>query len=196
MCEEARRLKKEGTRRQTNPLKETTLVRFKAFEEFGDMQQHLLHHRCATQEWVGVTDAKFEKYGRGLVSLQRIRKDDVIVDYHGLVVEGKTLDDHLKEHPYVNTEFCLEITQLPKRIIDASAETCVVHPGIRCLGRLANHALAKKGSAANMVLADILLDALPDHPRVVVLQARLNIEPFEQLRFDYTDKVARALFKD
>lgn len=190
-----RRLRKEGTRRHKNPLKETTAIHYKAYQPFPEELQIELLRRCRTQEWVGVCDVKFAKYGRGLVSLQRIQKDDLIVDYHGLVIEGVSLDDY-QEKPGVSVEYCLEIKDKPKRIIDATAETCVVHPGNRCLGRLANHALQKKGTAANMVMADILLDALPEQPRVVVLQARHQIEPFEQLRFDYNDEVARALFKD
>jgi hypothetical protein len=169
-------------------------IQYKAYAPFLEPQQIELHHRCKTQEWVGVCDVKYEKYGRGLVSTQKIDKGDVIVDYHGLVVEGPNLEEHFAK-PGVLSEFCLQIAHKPKRIIDASAESCEQHPNNRCLGRLANHALARKGSA-NMALADILLDAVPGRPRVVVFVARVDIEPLQQLRFDYNDKVARDLLKD
>ena len=32
--------------------------------------------------------------------------------------------------------------------------------------------------------------------RIVILKARRDIEPFEQLRFDYGEKFAQALFDD
>ena len=95
----------------------------------------------------------------------------------------------------VLSEYCMEIDQKPKRIIDASTETCTEHPGHRCLGRLANHGVQKKGTA-NMCMADIVLDQIVTKPRVVVLMARTDIEPLQQLRFDYRDPVARALFTD
>jgi hypothetical protein len=195
VCDEVRVLQKAGTTRQLNPLKNSTGIRYKAYEPFNQEQHMELLHRCQTQQWVGVCDAKFAKYGRALVSLQRMKKHDIIVDYHGLVVEGMSLDDYSEANPQVSVEYCVVVEHKPKRIIDATSETCINHPRLRCLGRLANHAHHKRG-AANMVMTDVLLDMMSGQPRVVVLQARLDIEPFEQLRFDYNDRVARALFED
>ena len=140
-------------------------------------------------------DVTFPKLGRGLVTLQHIQKDDVIVDYHGMVVRGVPFETYILR-PGVASEFCLEIDQHPKRIIDATAEKCAEHNDNRCLGRLVNHALRKKGIAANMVMSDILLRDMTEKPQVAVLTARFDIEPFQQLRFDYGDSVARTLFKD
>ena len=195
MCDEVRRLKKEGVKRQLNPLRDTTGISYRPFEAFSIEQQIELMHRCETQEWVGVCDATLPTFGRALISLQRIRKDDVIVDYHGLVVRGVSLEDYATRD-YVASEYCLEVDQKPKRIIDATSEICTLHPGNRCLGRLANHARQSKGSVANMSLADVELTAIPETPRVVILQARVDIEPFQQLRFDYNDRVAHSLFKE
>ena len=195
MCDEVNRLRKVGVKRHLNPMSDSTGIRYKAYDKsFGEEQQIELLHRSVTQEWVGVCDVKFAKFGRGLVSLQHITKDDVVVDYHGLVVEGLTMEEYSKK-PGVVSEYCMEIDQKPKRIIDASSETCPDHTGNRCLGRLANHGLVKSGTA-NMCMADIELNLIETKPRVVVLQARMDIEPLQQLRFDYRDTVARALFKD
>ena len=201
-------------------MKNTTGINYRAFEPFPETQQIELMRRCETQEWVGVCDAEFPtlpKCGRALISLQHIRKYDVIVDFHGIVITDMNLEDYARRD-YVASEYCLEVgectawkwtrsrrnggeycmevDQKPKRIIDATSEICTVHPGNRCLGRLANHALQSKGSAANMVVADILLTALHNTPRVVVLQAHVDIEPLHQLRFDYNDPVARRLFAE
>ena len=71
-----KRLKKIGVRRQLNPMNGTTCIRYKAYDpSFGLARQVELLHRSHTQEWVGVCDVKFPKYGRGLVSLQKIKKD-------------------------------------------------------------------------------------------------------------------------
>ena len=119
----------------------------------------------------------------------------MIVDYHGLEVWGISMDDHKKNDKAVLFEYCLEIEN-PKRVIDATSETCVHHLGNRCLGRFANHSLQRKGTAANMIMADAVLELVPNKPRVIVLVACTNIKPFEQFRFDYNNPVARALFKD
>ena len=195
VCDEVRKLQKVGVKRHHKPLASTTGIKYRSYDPaFGLEQQMELLHRCQSQEWVGVCDVKFVKLGRGLVSLQKIQKDDVVVDYHGLVVEGVTMEKYVEKED-VKSEYCMEISHKPKRIIDATAEHCLEHPGNRCLGRLANHALLKNG-VANMVISDIELNLITTKPRVVVLQARTDIEPFQQLRFDYTDKVARKLFKD
>ena len=59
------------------------------------------------------------------------------------------------------------------------------------MGRLANHSVAE----ANMKSTDIQLFADPNQ-RVVVLRAIKPIKPFEQLRFDYEDPVARSEFSE
>ena len=193
MCDEVKRLKRDGARRQVHPITDTTGIRYRVYDTaFGLAQQRQLLHRAQTQEWVGVCDVTFPKIGRGLVSLQKIKKDDVIVDYHGIVVTDITMEKYAKKDG-VRRDYCIEIDQKPKRIIDASAETCTEHPGHRCLGRLANH--GKKGTA-NMCIADIVLDQIATKPRVVVLMARTDIEPLQQLRFDYSDTIVRALFTD
>ena len=154
VCDEVRRLRKEATKRHLNPMKDSTGIRYRDHEPMEEDQQIELLHRCETQQWVGVADVKFRSvYGRGLVSLQALKKDDIIVDYHGKVVYGQSGDDYVNL-PGVAAEYCMVIAQNEKRIIDATLEHCELHPGNRCLGRLANHGSRKKGEA-NMVMTDI-----------------------------------------
>ena len=68
------------------------------------------------------------------------------------------------------------------------------------MGRLANHATQRKNNAdnreANMKSTSILLDYTDPPVRIAVMKARRQIEPFEQLRFDYGDKTAQELFTE
>ena len=45
-----------------------------------------------------------------------------------------------------------------------------------------------------MKMVEVVLSRVVE--RIVILKARRDIAPFEQLRFDYRDKVAQALFDD
>ena len=117
------------------------------------------------------------------------------MDYHGVAVTDKTYQDLIRNRS-VPTEFVLEIGAPVKRFIDASSEVCVEHPTNRCLGRLANHSTlnSKKNLDANMKIIEVVLKAFDPPKRLAVFKARRNIEPFEQLRYDYGDKVARNMF--
>ena len=42
--------------------------------------------RCNTQKWVGICDVKIDQSkGRGVIATHHIKKDDIIMDYHGKV---------------------------------------------------------------------------------------------------------------
>ena len=75
--------------------------------------------------------------------------------------------------------------------MNTSPEVCPVHPENRCMSRLANHSVTE----ANMKSTDIQRFAEPNQ-RVVVLRAIKPIKPFEHLRFDYEDPVARSEFSE
>ena len=67
------------------------------------------------------------------------------------------------------------------------------------MGRLANHATQRRHNTdireANMNSTSILLD-YTDPMRVAVMKTRRQIEPFEQLLFDYGDRTAQELFTE
>ena len=88
-------------------------------------------------------------------------------------------------------EYCLEIKGPPRRIIDAGSEHCETHPGNRCLGRIANHL---RITTANIDATEIALEKVIPKTRVVVFKALRDIEPYEQLCWDYGDKAAQELF--
>lgn len=143
------------------------------------------------QRWVGICDVTFAKYGRGVITLQRIQKDDIICDYHGEIIKNCNLKEYLASTEDIG--YCMEIPGLYKRVINAKKEHCTEHPNVRCLGRLVNHALDRRVTS-NIKPVDILIFQTGE--RAVILKARRIIEPFEQLRFDYKDKEARRMFKD
>ena len=142
----------------------------------------------------------FKTYFTGLISLQGFQKDDLICDYHGEETFNVTYDV-FKTRNGVDTRYCCEVKTGPnKRIIDATSEVCplAIHDGIRCIGRLANHASRLDGKkanpACNMKLVDIPLRnkyQMSAPSTVACLIAVRDILPFEELRWDYEDEVAR-----
>ena len=122
----------------------------------------------------------------GLISLQSFTKDDVLVEYHVKVVTNINADQYCLQ-PGVLSEYVLQIAGPPRRLIDASNEWNV------CLGSLANHSTQKKNEV-NMKMVEVVVSSIGE--RIVIIEARRDIAPFEQLRFDYGDKVAQAFFDD
>ena len=130
----------------------------------------------------------------GLVSLQKFAKDDLICDYHGKIVY-KNAADYEAEVGADAMTYVMEVKQgTNKHLIDASAEICPEHPTNYCLPRLANHVMQRtKSFSTNLKSIEV---PLYDSPSIVVFRARRNIEPFEQLRYDYNDKKAREVLTD
>ena len=56
---------------------------------------------------------------------------------------------------------------------------------------MAYHATQKKNEA-NMKMVEVVLSGIGE--RILILKARRDIVLFEQLRFDYGDNVAQAVF--
>ena len=89
-------LRNEANTRRESPLADSTCLRYTedvdAPMSFGT--QFEIARRCKQQDWGSVfcrVDYGEDK-GRGLVALQRISKDDIVVDYHGKVIY---LDIHM-----------------------------------------------------------------------------------------------------
>ena len=85
----------EQLRSETNTRRETPLPVTTSLPHMDNVDtpmglDHLeceIYRRCRTQDWGSTFSAVVgcgEK-GRGLVTLQRIQKDDIVVDYHGKV---------------------------------------------------------------------------------------------------------------
>ena len=110
----------------------------------------------------------------------------MLVDYHGDA-------NQYCLQPGVLSEYVLQIAGPPRRLIDASNEERPLRKWNVFLGRLVNQATHKKNEA-NMKMVEFVFSSIGE--KIVILKARRDISPFEQLRFDYGDKVAQALFDD
>ena len=73
--------------------------------------QTVLFERCDTQSWPGVCPANFKSYGRGLVSTQKFFKNEIVLDYHGQILEKMTLTQALAMEG-VQPEYLMEVRNL------------------------------------------------------------------------------------
>lgn len=137
------------------------------------------------------------------MAIQPFQKDDIVLDYHGKVVMGyRSVQQYADAEPNVEWEYCFEVPS-PKRIIDASSTVCPIenHKGMRCLGRLVNHVTQRtRFVEANLKPVQVQLPYLDQGKdqgtKYLVFKARRTINPFEQLRYDYNDKVAQTMFTE
>ena len=94
-------------------------------KEYDD--QSLLIERARTQSWPGVIQAVFANFGRGLVATRELVKNEVVIDYHGQVFTKKTMEE-VSAIECAKREYCLKVKGHGRRIVNASAEMCPVHP--------------------------------------------------------------------
>ena len=158
------------------------------------------------QSWTGVCDVFYPGYGRGVMATTVFHRNDIILDYHGIIVEKVTFHDYVQADPLRRKhEFIVEVQQNGKRLIDASDERCDEkhhEQGLRCLGRLCNFSKSKMNNGyanknCNVRLTEITIKSLESdkNGRYAVLVAKQDIQPFEQILYDYKDKTAHHLFK-
>ena len=67
-----------------------------------------LKDRIDNQKWEWICDAHFTKFGRGIVSLGKLEKDTIIVDYNGKVITGQKFEEYVQQ-PDVTSEFVMEV---------------------------------------------------------------------------------------
>ncbi len=165
-------------------------------EEF----QITLRHVCNDQDWDDIAMVTVDGMGRGVIALKHFKKGDVILDYHGSEVpfeEYRDVHEYCEEKPDSRMpEYCIEIVRGKRRLIDATLEPCPCHPGRSCFGRLCNHA-NENSPYCNIRMVEVKADklyGLKEHWRRVVFVAKRDIEPLEQLMFDYGDENARRIF--
>ena len=104
---------------------------------------------------------------------------------------NKSWENYKADNPTAVYEYCYCIPGPPRKIIDATAEDCDLHPLIQCPGRLINHG----ERSANLKAKDVILRHLEPPQRVLLLKASRQIEPFEPLLFNYGDnRACRELF--
>lgn len=162
-------------------------------------------HEKDSQNWRGLVDVECgQPMGRGVLTTKPFKQGDVVIDYHGTEVPlgrgNPSFNAYVAVDPKKrNSNYILEVKTNPRRLIDASHDPCVLHPGRRCLGRLINHAdekLPRGGTNknCNLKFVDVALNFLGES-RIVVLVATRNIDIGEQLFFDYGDRDAREAFQ-
>lgn len=152
-----------------------------------------IYEKCMLQQWtnVEVKEKCPEGRGRGIVTTQNFQKNDIIVDYHARVISKDTMKQILNDDRsrYL---FCS-----PGGLFwDGSSESCICHPQSRLLGRLANFADAKNTMVCNVKPQLFEFKPLKSPVfRTILLVATRDIEPFEEIRFDYGDNTCVELFK-
>lgn len=155
-----------------------------------------LFDRCSTQQWPGIVSVKFSTMGRGVVSTQHISKDDIVADYCGVEISGKTGEEYFKETG--RKEYVFTISR--KKHIDATDDHCEMHEGFQCLGRLLNHKTMVGDPARTVNITPRVISFNASSPfgekEKLFFVASRDIEPFEQLRYDYGDVTARDLFTE
>ncbi len=63
--------------------------------------------------------------GRGVIATAPFLKNEVVFDYHGIEVEGHTVDSYCQTNPdLVKPEYIIEVKQDRRRLIDASEDPC------------------------------------------------------------------------
>ena len=148
--------------------------------------------KCMLQQWFGIDVMENcpDGRGRGLIASRRFNKHEVLLDYHAKQV-SRAETNEIEDTSYL---FCAS----NGLFWDGSAEFCECHPQSRLLGRLANFA-AKNTPECNATpqLFSINSRSRKQKPfYAIVLVASRQIEPLEEIRFDYGDRACLALFRN
>ena len=102
--------------------------------------------------WRNIDMVEIPGKGQGLIAITPFQKKIVVDDCHGEEMvhsKGVSLDHFCAENPDKwKQDFCIEMKNGKRRIIDAMFEPCSQHPGRSCFGRLCNHACAKRKEKA------------------------------------------------
>ena len=172
----------------------TVLLRSKALmlpsrEDQHEQFKKILTKTCKDQTWPFICDVNIKGFGRGVITTDFIDKDQILADYHGKVVNGITANDYMADHPECS-EYLFQISL--KHLIDASNELCPVvdHMKNRCMARLINHKSPKHTNVKPVILN------LSSSKSVLLMVAKHDIPPFEELRYDYGDQEARKMFSE
>ena len=111
--------------------------------------------------------------------------------YHGKVVTNINADQYCPQ-PGVLSEYVLQNAGPSRQFIDASNEEGRYKNG-KFACRLDIHTNQKKNKAI-IKMVEVVISNIGETK--YILKARRDIVPFEQLQFDYGDKVAGALLED
>ena len=187
-------LTKMMTSKTTRPRRTSTSMSTSVMQMVNSLSiKESVHERCMLQQWndVDVKEMCPGGRGRGLIASRRFLKNDILVDYHARVITQNEKEDIMTaDDSRMNYLFCA-----PGLVWDGSAEWCSCHPQSRLLGRLVNFA---KKSTVECNARPQLFEFKHSKSSVfnaIILVATRDIEPLEELRFDYGDNACLELFK-
>ena len=182
------RLKPEALQTPTVSLRSQALM-LPSREDQHEQFKKILTKTCKDQTWPFICDVNIKGLGRGVITTDFIDKDQILADYHGKVVKGITATEYMADHPECS-EYLFQISQ--KHLIDASNELCPVvdHMKNRCMARLINH-----NSPRHTNVKPVIVN-LSASKSVLLMVAKHDIPPFEELRYDYGDQEARKMFSE
>ena len=158
-----------------------------------------------------IIDRNGTAIGRGVVTTAFISASSVICDYHQTAARSWTKKEanaeiakDIDNNENSNLGNYVIFAKFGPEVYNATREYCDCHPDIRTFGRLFNWAstsdeLNRCNAAINhYTLYDIDGPRGSNGPKYkgAMLCATRDIQPFEELRWDYGDKVCRKYFTD
>lgn len=158
--------------------------------------------RCHLQSWSHLavredcgSDKNGRKIGRGVIAMVPFKQNEILLDYHGRLVSASEHDTIYKIDNDADRRSDYLFVGLQGLIVDGSSDTCECHPHTRLLGRLVNHA-TRNTPACNVVprfFRHVAANSKKIHLFIIFVAAR-DIEPLEELRYDYNDQNCSEMF--
>ena len=153
------------------------------------------------QSWKLVCDVVYNQFGQGVITTASFAKADVVLDYHGLVINSHilTCEEYVDDNPInQKLENIVEVRQNGRHLIDASSESCPAHnAGMRCLCNF-SPSVFRSGffiKQCNLKLTGWICNELsmgPDgqYSRYAKLVAGVDFPALTQVLYDCMDRVA------
>lgn len=164
-------------------------------------ERKVVFERCQLQVWPNLSvredcGADVEggrKIGRGVVAMSYFRQNEIVLDYHGRRISRKERDEIVQNQNDNDRRSDYIFIGIQGLIIDGSDEICDCHPHVRLLGRLVNHA-EMKAPACNIVPRFFRHEDSKKTHTFILFVASRDIEPLEELRYDYNDENCADMF--
>ena len=149
-------------------------------------QHHsLLAHKTHSQDWEGVeVKVNLPDRGSGLFTIKTFEKNEVVCDYNGELLVGKTQVEQIELNPSSDLSYFFKFRFQDRR----HAVDALDSKFDNSFGRFANHSKC----CQNVKPEVICIDNTP----LIFFKAIRPLHPGEEILWDYGDKVAQDMFKD